>query len=913
IGYTHYSNSEECGYLVSPSSMTTGSLNYWTINGVSGTYVTIVVLDIDMDSTHCSTNYLEILEGSTHLLNKTCDRSDSTLRFHATNSSSLSVYYRKASSAYRGFRAIYYTRSLSSMLYESMGYIVSPGYPVSYNNYMNCTWLISAASGSIISATFLVDTESCCDYVRVYDGRDVYSRSLANFSGSLSLRSVRSSANYMFIQFKTDGSVIRTGFRATYEVYVLYGYSCSSSDKCDAGLVCTGNTCTCLSNQYYDSSTKTCTSRLGYGNICTTNTMCASRFTCLNGYCQCTSTQYFDPSNEYCNSRHSYGSYCPFGEECLEGLVCRDSVCRCSTSQYYDTSARVCKSGVSFGNNCYGLTCVEGLSCNSGVCNCSSSHYYDHSFRICKSRITYGNTCNSTDQCVSGLTCNGARCSCLTTHYYNQSSSSCFFRLTHGSYCTSTSQCHQDLECTGLTCKCSSNSYYNNRTCLAKLSHAVTCSTSEQCLTPYVCRDEKYFTKTCLCPINMFLNTWNCLNESTVRAEVSNSSIVKIDSILLKWTTQTWKSNFFFTVGWGGNTFYPNSSEYYVDGLSPGRTYIFTISTNIPADNYYNNKSVQSNISVVTKQPPGFACNSYYKCSDEASCVSGVCVCSNQFYLSELSKACEPRLTKGYECSQTDECKETLKCIHRRCDCQSGYYYDNNRPGCYGALKKGQFCDPSIANICELPHFICARENTSTISYTCQRNQNANDTDDIVFEDKTSEDNHTVFIAVAVVGWVAALAAVIAVFVVCSMNRKKSSTNGSLETQTITAMSDRRGFNNSSVPPKNDYKAFPTSTDLQSTTSTSAPDVSQVQSTVPAMAFAKPSTSAKTNNATVSVKPKFVYDNKTYTPDLAKKNESQYDEIDMEQISAYIHDDNNEQVYQNVQIQKENVYNNSNI
>uniref|UniRef100_A0A2C9LF80 CUB domain-containing protein n=1 Tax=Biomphalaria glabrata TaxID=6526 RepID=A0A2C9LF80_BIOGL len=152
IGNSFTSYPGECGYLVSPSSMATGSLDSWIINGASGTYITIVVLEIDMDSTSCSTNYLEISEAYRNLLNKTCVRSDSTLRFHASISSRLTVFYRKASIAYRGFRAIYYTRSWYSELYESKGYIVSPGYPASYEDHMNRTWLISVASGRIINA-----------------------------------------------------------------------------------------------------------------------------------------------------------------------------------------------------------------------------------------------------------------------------------------------------------------------------------------------------------------------------------------------------------------------------------------------------------------------------------------------------------------------------------------------------------------------------------------------------------------------------------------------------------------------------------------------------------------------------------------------------------------------------------------
>ncbi|KAK6986908.1 prion-like-(Q/N-rich) domain-bearing protein 25, partial [Biomphalaria glabrata] len=86
----------------------------------------------------------------------------------------------------------------------------------------------------------------------------------------------------------------------------------------------------------------------------------------------------------------------------------------------------------------------------------------------------------------------------------------------------------------------------------------------------------------------------------TVQAAVSSDSQVKTDSILLKWTTQTWKSNLLFTVEWGQMYVLTNASELYIDGLSPGRVYNFTITTNIPGDDYYNNKSVQSKLSIVT-------------------------------------------------------------------------------------------------------------------------------------------------------------------------------------------------------------------------------------------------------------------------------------------------------------------------
>ncbi|KAK0052642.1 prion-like-(Q/N-rich) domain-bearing protein 25 [Biomphalaria pfeifferi] len=895
--YTSYTY---CGYLASPSSISTGNLATWTISGASGTYITMVVLDIDMNPTICSTNYLEILEGSTYLLNKTCDASNSTLRFHASKSNSLKVSYRKPASAYRGFRAIYYTRSRSSELSEAIGYIVSPGYPVSYNEQVNYTWLISTSPGRIINTTFLVDTELCCDYVRVYDGRDVYSTSLANISGSLSLRSVRSSANYMLIQFTSNSNISRTGFIATYEVFVLYGYTCSSFYKCLPGLVCTGNVCDCLSSQFYDTSTNTCRMRLGYGNTCTSADVCTSELTCSLGHCSCASTLLYNPSNGLCQSRVTFGSSCPFSEECLEGLVCRDSVCRCLTSQYYDSSARICKSGLGFGKNCTNSYCVNDLYCNSGVCSCSSSQYYDQSLRICKPRITYGDHCNSTGHCAPGLSCLQSRCGCLTSHYYDLSNSICRPRLAYGNTCTSTGQCQQHLECTENSCRCSANSYYNNTICLAKLAHAVLCSSSGECLTPYVCTSERIFTKTCLCPSDTYYNASHCLPHGTVQAAVSSDSQVKTDSILLKWTTQTWTSNLLFTVEWGKMYVLTNASELYIDGLSPGRVYNFTIATNIPGDDYYNNKSVQSKLSIVTKQAPGNTCSSFYKCSDESSCVNGVCVCLGHYYLNTLSKSCEPRLAKGYECTQTDECKETLTCLQQRCGCQSGYYYNNTRQDCYSALKRGQPCDPSIEKICELPDLICARESIYTSIYTCQRNTNGPD-----LEKNTSEDNsNTVIIAVAVVGWVAAPAAVIIVFVICSRNRKKSLTKGKTESQSVQGPTSTRSL------PK-----LPE--DLQSTTKFNPPGISQVESTLPALTssnikpktFAKTSTSAETDKLSLTSG----HHNKMYTHDSPDRVEHTYDVINTAQFLADANDDAYEKVIQNVRTSQENEYDNSNI
>uniref|UniRef100_A0A2C9KFS1 CUB domain-containing protein n=1 Tax=Biomphalaria glabrata TaxID=6526 RepID=A0A2C9KFS1_BIOGL len=295
-----FSPAGECGVLASPSSVSQGTLVTWRIYGEPRTYITIVVMVVDMYSTaSCSTNYLEILEGSVSLLPKTCYPSNST-RYYASKSNSLTVSYLKASSTYTGFRAIYYTRSMSSELSETFGYIVSPGYPLDYNNNLNYTWLISAEKGHLINFSFRVDTEMNFDYLRVFDGIYYSSPSLITISGSVSQRYVISTANYMLIQFTTDHSISRTGFGATYEV-----------------------------------------NDVGYGKQC--NITCLGGMTCSNTHCECESNQYYNHINMLCLSRVFFGHSCQRSEECIQGLVCRDSLCVCTTSQYYDYSYSFCE------------------------------------------------------------------------------------------------------------------------------------------------------------------------------------------------------------------------------------------------------------------------------------------------------------------------------------------------------------------------------------------------------------------------------------------------------------------------------------------------------------------------------------------------------------------------------------------
>ena len=95
--------------------------------------------------------------------------------------------------------------------------IISPGYPNSYYNGLTCTWRITSIYyGNVVQLNVLeIDLETCCDYVDVYDG------SSSNYPLIIRLKDqqntvVHSSDRYMYIRFKTDGSVTRKGFKFIY-------------------------------------------------------------------------------------------------------------------------------------------------------------------------------------------------------------------------------------------------------------------------------------------------------------------------------------------------------------------------------------------------------------------------------------------------------------------------------------------------------------------------------------------------------------------------------------------------------------------------------------------------------------------------------------------------------------------------
>lgn len=99
--------------------------------------------------------------------------------------------------------------------------ITSPGYPSSYSDHENCTWkLVSSHRIGLTFAHFV--TESCCDYLCVYDGDSPSSPQILKWSGENTVKVVNSTGQNLFLKFTTDHSVTYTGFKINFEGKKIY-------------------------------------------------------------------------------------------------------------------------------------------------------------------------------------------------------------------------------------------------------------------------------------------------------------------------------------------------------------------------------------------------------------------------------------------------------------------------------------------------------------------------------------------------------------------------------------------------------------------------------------------------------------------------------------------------------------------
>ncbi|XP_013418235.1 uncharacterized protein LOC106179240 isoform X2 [Lingula anatina] len=98
----------------------------------------------------------------------------------------------------------------------------SPNFPNNYDNGTTCTQVLAAPPGFVIKLEFQffkIEPSYDCeyDYLEIHDGPYGYSPLIGRFCGAKPPPLIKSTSQFMWIHFETDGTIEYKGFQAVYE------------------------------------------------------------------------------------------------------------------------------------------------------------------------------------------------------------------------------------------------------------------------------------------------------------------------------------------------------------------------------------------------------------------------------------------------------------------------------------------------------------------------------------------------------------------------------------------------------------------------------------------------------------------------------------------------------------------------
>ncbi|XP_053545307.1 embryonic protein UVS.2-like [Bombina bombina] len=224
-----------CSTLLPDSTGTLMSANYpnnypnnascvWLIRAPSNkVFIQFSAFDVQA-SPNCSSDYLKVYDGANRSSPVLLDRSCGTGQlpsFVASSNTMLLELVNDKTIAATGFKASYTTVKCGSTFTNPSGVISTPSYPSNYPPLMDCTWIITAPAGFVISlnmADFQIEQQRTCayDYVLIFNGPKLTSPEIGRYCGSSTIPSIVSSGNSLLLQFHSDDSVQTKGFIAKY-------------------------------------------------------------------------------------------------------------------------------------------------------------------------------------------------------------------------------------------------------------------------------------------------------------------------------------------------------------------------------------------------------------------------------------------------------------------------------------------------------------------------------------------------------------------------------------------------------------------------------------------------------------------------------------------------------------------------
>ncbi|KAM7390891.1 hypothetical protein PAMA_008881 [Pampus argenteus] len=182
-------------------------------------------LDIEHHS-NCTWDYVAIHDGpaiSSPLLARVCGTSLPSSITSTQNT--IYVRFRSDSSrTHRGFSARFAEACGATIITDNNGgAIASPRYPAAYPSNQNCSWIIRAQEPfNHVTLSFtdfeleMISSNCSHDAVEILDGDNYQAPSIGRYCGSEIPHPVTSFSNSLVVNFISDYSVSKKGFRATY-------------------------------------------------------------------------------------------------------------------------------------------------------------------------------------------------------------------------------------------------------------------------------------------------------------------------------------------------------------------------------------------------------------------------------------------------------------------------------------------------------------------------------------------------------------------------------------------------------------------------------------------------------------------------------------------------------------------------
>ncbi|MBP7210492.1 MAG: PKD domain-containing protein, partial [Paludibacteraceae bacterium] len=199
----NYGDNSDCKWLIQPP-------------GVSS-----ITLDFLSFSTEECCDFVEVYDGPTTSYNMLGAFSGNSLppQLISSGGSMLVHFVTDASVQYNGWELYYnsnYCHGITDLSEQESEFNDGSG-DLFYGNYADCQWLIQPGNADIINLTFSsFSTEQNFDYVTVYDGPDVSSPIIGQYSGNFIPPEITAYSGSMLVHFTSDGSVYGEGWSAYY-------------------------------------------------------------------------------------------------------------------------------------------------------------------------------------------------------------------------------------------------------------------------------------------------------------------------------------------------------------------------------------------------------------------------------------------------------------------------------------------------------------------------------------------------------------------------------------------------------------------------------------------------------------------------------------------------------------------------